>query len=314
MIILFYGEDTYRSRQKFNEFIGHYKKTYKNGLNLIFIDGETAKFQDLNEICSTLAMFKEKKLIAINGLFSSKELKERFIEEIEKFLKSKYLFLLYENKNILQKDSLLKVLKKNAKIQKFDLLEGLKLKNWIKKEFDRYKAIAEKGVVEKLIECLGSDTWRISNEINKLVSYKLDSEPIKISLGDLNIFLKPDIDAEIFKTIDFLGSKNKKSAIELFQRHLETGERPIYLFSMINFQFRNILEVKDAIERGYDYYKILDKIKLHPFLIKKSYYLAQKFTIDELKKIYQRLFEADLNIKTGKVNPETALYMFIASI
>ncbi|PIV65126.1 MAG: DNA polymerase III subunit delta, partial [Candidatus Nealsonbacteria bacterium CG01_land_8_20_14_3_00_12] len=50
------------------------------------------------------------------------------------------------------------------------------------------------------------------------------------------------------------------------------------------------------------------------YIIKKSYSLAQKFTIQELKKIYQKIFQVDLDIKTGRVEPEVALDLLIAEI
>jgi DNA polymerase III delta subunit len=53
---------------------------------------------------------------------------------------------------------------------------------------------------------------------------------------------------------------------------------------------------------------------MHPFLVKKSYEQAQKFSLVELKKIYQKIFEVDLGIKTGKIEPETALDLLISRI
>ena len=83
---------------------------------------------------------------------------------------------------------------------------------------------------------------------------------------------------------------------------------------MINFQFRNLLTIKELIEKKLPYYKIINKSSLHPFIVKKSYQQAQKFTLQELKKIYQKIFETDLNIKTGRLDPQTALDLFIAEI
>jgi DNA polymerase III delta subunit len=53
---------------------------------------------------------------------------------------------------------------------------------------------------------------------------------------------------------------------------------------------------------------------LHPFVVKKSYQQANKFTLQELKKIYQKIFKADLDIKTGKITPETALDLLLTEI
>jgi len=49
-------------------------------------------------------------------------------------------------------------------------------------------------------------------------------------------------------------------------------------------------------------------------VVRKSYELCQRFTLSEIKKIYQRIFLADFNIKTGKIEPQTALDVLISGI
>jgi len=72
--------------------------------------------------------------------------------------------------------------------------------------------------------------------------------------------------------------------------------------------------IKDLVERRRPYYSILKTTRLHPFVVKKSYQQASKFTLPELKKIYQKIFQADLNIKTGRTGPEMALDLFLTEI
>ena len=126
--------------------------------------------------------------------------------------------------------------------------------------------------------------------------------------------VRSKIETDIFKTIDAIAEKNKKRALELLHKHLEKGDSPLYLLSMINYQFRNLLIVKDFIERCKPYNIILRKSGLHPFVVKKSYYQSQKFSFQELKKIYRKVFQIDLNIKTGRIESEMALDLLIAEI
>ncbi len=79
---------------------------------------------------------------------------------------------------------------------------------------------------------------------------------------------------------------------------------------MISYQFRNILVIKDLLEKG----KPLSNSKLHPFVVKKSYQQAQQFSFGELKKIYRKIFEVDYKIKTGQIESQMALELLIAEI
>jgi len=318
MIIFLYGPDTYRLRQKLNEIIEHYKKIHRSGLNFKKFNLREESFQDFQNEIKSVSMFAEKKLIVLEEALGNKNFKEEFLKNSKKFIGSKNIILFYEEGEV-SKDKFVNFLKRQEESQEFQLLDGGKLKNWIKKELENYKAKIEEGALDKLVEFVGNDLWQMSNEIKKLVSYKPESRTREggvpeISSRDIEILIKPKIEPEIFKTIDAIALKNKKQALGLIHKHLEKGDSPLYLLAMINFQFRNLLIIKDLIKRGRPFYTLQKLTGLHPFIVKKSCLQAQKFTIEELKKIYQKIFQVDLDIKTGKVDPETALDLLISEI
>jgi len=317
MIIFLYGPDTYRSRQKLNEIVEHYKKIHKSGLDLKLLDLKEKDFQDFKNEAQIASMFSEKKLLVLKNAFENFDFKEKISAEIEKFAKSEEVILFYEEE--IKKDKFFQTLKKFSEYQEFQLLDGERLKNWVKKEFKKYQAKIDSAVLEKLIEFVGNDLWQMANEIKKLVAYKTGHNQIttvtklcpEIEREDVELLVKSKIETDIFKTIDAIAAKNKKRALKLLKAHLEKGDSPLYLLSMINFQFRNLLIIKDLIEKNLSPYSFTD---IHPYVIKKSISLLGKFSFSELKKIYQKIFEVDLDIKTGKIEPEMALDLLITEI
>jgi len=149
------------------------------------------------------------------------------------------------------------------------------------------------------------------NEIRKLVSF---SKARTVRTEDVKLLIRSKIETDIFKTVDAIADKNKRKALKLLHKHLEKGDSPLYLLSMINYQFRNILIVKDFIEKHKTYNTILKRSGFHPFVVKKAYFQSQKFSFKDLKKIYRKIFQVDLQIKTGRIEPETALDLLIAEI
>ena len=317
MIIFLYGPDTYRSRQKLNEIVEHYKEIHKSGLDLKLLDLKEKDFQDFKNEAQIASMFSEKKLLVLKNAFENFDFKEKISAEIEKFAKSEEVILFYEEE--IKKDKFFQTLKKFSEYQEFQLLDGERLKNWVKKEFKKYQAKIDSAVLEKLIEFVGNDLWQMANEIKKLVAYKTGHNQIttvtklcpEIEREDVELLVKSKIEIDIFKTIDAIAAKDKKRAIKLLKAHLEKGDSPLYLLSMINFQFRNLLIIKDLIEKNLSPYSFTD---IHPYVIKKSISLLGKFSFSELKKIYQKIFEVDLDIKTGKIEPEMALDLLITEI
>ncbi len=314
MIIFLYGENNFSSRRKLKEIVKRYKTLHPKNLNLQIFDFQPGKgnqrvsFEDFRSQFQTKSIFAAKKFFVLKNVFLNPQVKTKLLKEKEILLKSQDIILFFENQNPSAKDSFFIFLKKNAKTQKFELLKGKKLENWVEKEFSQAQVKIESQAKDLLIEFAGNNLWRLANEIKKLVNYKKGVK--RVGPEDVKILVRPELEINIFKTIDFIASKKKEQALFLLRQHLEKGDSPLYLLSMITFQFRNLLIIKEKIITGGSIWKL----KWHPFLIKKTFRLSQKFTLEELKKIYQEIFQIDLGIKTGRIAPELALDLFIARI
>ena len=300
MIYFLYGQDTYRSKQKLEEIIERYKGVHKSGLNLRFFDCQGADFQDFASEFRQMPMFQEKKLLALKNLFQNQEFKKAFLENGKSFTDSKDIIVIREEASIPAKDSLLKFLTTNAKAQEFGMLGGVKLNNWAKKEFEKYQAKIQPEALGQLVSFVGNNLWQFSQEIQKLSAFGKNQT---VGLSDIDILVKPEIETDIFQTIEALALRNKKKALWLLHEHLEKGDSPLYLLSMINFQFRNLLIAKKT-----------GRISGHPYFAKKTLWIAERFSFDELKAMYRSLLEADIQIKTGRIDPQAAIDLFIGNI
>ena len=314
MIILLYGSDSLRAQQKLNEIIEQYKKTNKVGLSLKFFDLKDQEFEKIKGELQSVSMFKEKKLLVLKNAFSNNDFKEKFLKEAENIENTEDVIVFYEDKEIKSEEALLKFLKNKAKIQEFPLLVGLKLKNWITEEFKKNGMRISGQVLDVFIFYIGNNVWQLSNEIKKVSIYKKGTKNLEISLEDIKKLIKPQIETDIFKTIDAVAARQKKEALKLIHKQLDEGEEPSKIFSMINYQFRNLLSIKSLIENNKPYAVILKNSGLHPFVVEKSYQQARNFTLQELKKIYQKIFQVDWEIKTGKIDPEIALDLLVSEI
>lgn len=315
MIFFLHGKDTYRSRQKLNEIIGQNQKVHKSGLNLIVFDCLNSDFQDFRGAIETLSMFENKKLIILKNAFLNPLFEKSVQEYAKKLLGDKQdNIVFYEGGEPDRRKTLFKFLKEKAINQEFGLLEEEDFKNWTKKEFRKYGLEIEAKALETFMIYCGNDSWRVSNEIKKIAANMLKEKKPKITEENVRSLVRGDVEMGIFKTIEAISAKNKKIALRYLHARLGKGDSPLYLLSMINYQFRNLLLVKDLLERGTQYHLISKKANLRSFAVKKALEICRLFSLSELKKIYQKIFQADLDIKTGKMEPETALDLLISGI
>lgn len=313
MILFLFGPDTYRSREKLREVVEEYKKRHQSGLNFIKMDFIEKDMDDFKQAVETVSMFDEKKLVVMEGIF---EKSKSFQEELQDYLKEKKitnnkdLIVVFWTEKVDSKNKLFQFLKRKAKAQEFKLLQPHKLGGWIGKYIKEQGRNIESQATEKLINCVGNDLWRMSNELDKLISFKKGT----IEERDIEKLVKPEIDVNIFNTIDALGQKNKKRALKLVHDHFKKGESEGYLLNRFAYQFRNLLKIKDLLDRGTPVNLLAKKADLHPFVAQKTSQQARNFSFEDLKKIYRKLLAIDLDIKTGKIDAKTALEMFVASL
>jgi DNA polymerase-3 subunit delta len=313
MIVFLYGQDSFRSRLKLREIIDEYRKVRRSGLNLFYYDFQKDGFIDFKERTETISMFAEKKLIVLENVLSNPDLSQRFLDYLKNRKESKKddILIFFETNDFKSNNALFAFLIKTAKTQEFKPLFGHELGQWIKKEAKDLNTEISPLATEKLVVSFGNDLWGLSNEIKKLASFKNYK---KIEPEDIDSLTKSKIETNIFKTIDAIAALNRTNALKLAGQHLEKGDSAVYLLAMINYQFRNILSIKDLCQRGKSFQAILKSSKLNPFVARKCYLLAQKFTFSRLKKIYSKILETDLKIKTGKVSPRQGLELLISEI
>lgn len=309
MIKLLFGEDTFRSKNKLKEEVEEYKKAHQEEVSVNDIEASDVDYRDFKDQFRQASMFAERKLVILRFIFEEEEFKEKFEEDVEQWNDSEDLIILF-SEEVKKSDSLFKFIKKNADWEQFELLEGKELKEWVTDRFDNNAEI-NKNALSTLIDYVGSDLWRLSNEIEKLANYKKEGT---ISKKDVKLLVKPDLEADIFNTIDAFAFKNNQKSLNLIQKQLDQGDSPLYILSMINYQLRNLLTVKQLQQQGKRFQQIKKETDLKNFVIKKTLKQCRNFSLEEIKKIYHRLLEVDLNIKTGKVDKEPALKNFIANV
>lgn len=183
-----------------------------------------------------------KKINNFKNIFGDIKFQEEFLENIQDIENLKDIVVVYEDNTVDQRTKFFKALQKYAKCQEFNCLQPVMLKKWVAQEFEKNKARINPDALNLLIDFVKNDLWQMANEINKLSSYKRDSI---VEKEDVELLVKPNIENDIFKTIEAVASKDKKQALFLLHKHLENGDNPLYLLSMISYQFRNLLTIKE---------------------------------------------------------------------
>lgn len=280
MLIFLHGEDTYRSLLKLKEILRQYQELKHESIDTRIIDCENAVFSTLETELRANSLFHTKKLLVLKNLFANKELLEN-ISTWKKFLQeTSDTIVFFEQREVPKQNSFAKFLAEHAKAQEFAPLSLASLKAWIQKEFLRYQVKTEDKAVDKLIQVCGNDLWKLTQEMQKLAAFA-KSQGSSLQEKDTNLLLETPLETDIFATINTLKRGNKKTALKLLASHFEKGESPFYLVSMFAWGVRSLAKFADAAS---------------------------------IKTMHEKVFQTDLAMKTGRVEPTLALFSLAASL
>jgi len=117
----------------------------------------------------------------------------------------------------------------------------------------------------------------------------------------------------IFELVDTIikGGEAQHALVKL----TSSGANPNYILFMLARQIRLLLRIKALEASGATEGEIRQKLAISSdFVWQKTKYLSQRYSLDELKEVYQRLLETDRSIKSGQSDPELALHLLVAEL
>jgi len=305
MILFFYGEDTYRLGQKLKQLKEKFISSSLGDTNLSVLDGKTVTYDEIARQILALPFLARKRLVIIESIISEgrKEVQEKMVDFLGHIPDSTVVVFSEEGLPD-RRTALFKKLNKPGQAQEFKFLQDEKLRLWVRKEITSRGGEIETLALTKMIEYVGSDLWRMSNEIGKLIAYKK-----QITSENIELLVQSQIQANIFDLIDATASRQTTKAINELYKLFQKGSAEVYILTMIVYEYRNLLIVKDIQERTprISRWELAKKACLHPYVLGKTLALSQKYTLEKLKEIYGKLLDFETSIKIGKIESKLAL-------
>lgn len=185
---------------------------------------------------------------------------------------------------------------------------------WIlKRAKSEYGVEIDHRAASALAAVTGDDLRRADNELLKLACYVDDDAPI--TEADVAALTPYVPEANIFKMVDAIAEGHSQVALGLLHRLMaDKNQDPFSLYGMIIRQFRLLLLAKEHLEAGGGPGGIASAAGVRPFVAQNLARQSRGFDVAKLEDIYRNLHETDLKMKTGRIKPELALDLLIASL
>jgi DNA polymerase-3 subunit delta len=307
-------------------------------LNTAVLDGKRVTFGELRHHTDAIPFLAEKRLVIVEGLLARLEARPRGTEEPSEgddpapdepdsnaeyraqlidylpALPDSTELVFVESKTIPRTNPVLKLAekeKKKARVRLFGLPALADLPDWIAERVESRGGRIEFSAANDLAQSIGADLMTLDNEIEKLLLYRHGE---LIRREDTAVMSPYARQAVVFDLVDALGHRQAARALDLLHNQLAHNVNEFYLLTMIARQYRLLLQVRDLSDRRVPVNDIQKQLGLHPFAAKKIFDQSRAYTVPQLESVMHRLLEADLAVKTGRLQAPVALELLIVEL
>ena len=324
---IFFGKERYLINWAIDALKDKYITTSLSDFNYDKMDGTAVNFEDIVNICETLPMMSDRRMVVLDNfpLLEGEKVRNFSDEDEKQFVKyleqnpSSNIFVITGGEKIDKRKSLYKKFIKSGSIFEFALLQPPDLKKWISKRFKQNGKTISNGVLQTLIEATGyydkdSDytLYNFENDIKKILHLMGNEQEAQD--GHILQTVTGHIERNVFDFVEAISNNKKSEALKVLNFALLYGEAEYRLLALLNRQFENLLQVKIFKENGKNILYIREKLSLPDFVISKLIKASNGFSVERLRKANMKICEADKNIKTGITDPRLALELLVAEI
>ena len=293
-------------------------------LNTSELDGTVVTVPEIIGAATSYPFLSDKRLVIVRGLIgwltrkgagnAGKEALARLADELP-HLPEHARLVLVEKQLLPENNVIRKLAAESANGYIKELIVPKDTSGWIiERAHSEYGVRMDNRAAMALAAVTGADLRRADNELLKLACYIKPGEPI--TEEDVAALTPYVSETNIFKMVDAMAEGRTEPALKLLHRLLaeKKAEETLRVYGMIIRQFRLLLQAKEHLMSGGSASSVANAIGVRPFVAQSLAHQARGFTLAELERIYRRLGELDFQMKTGRIQPELAIDLFIAGL
>lgn len=154
------------------------------------------------------------------------------------------------------------------------------------------------------IQRVGNDVGQLVLEMDKLYTFLGEPSPQRrVTAERVRRLVPASPEDNIFAIGDALGERRVNRALAIARDLVRYGEHPIPLLFLILRHVRQLLQMKELQTKGLRETDWVRELKVPLGVARKLSEQARRFTVHDLRGLFQQLAAADIAIKTGSGEP-----------
>lgn len=277
--------------------------------NIIYYDINS--IQDIVREAEIVSLFSDKKLLIIDSTSYLSEKKDiddiNLLEEyFNNYNSSSYIIFISNSDTIDSRKKLVRLITSNGIVKKIETNDEY-LINYIISYLNDNGFKFDKLLATYLINRCGHNIDNLTNELDKLMLYKIDSK--EITREDINKLTNENIEDSVFDLVSAIIKKDGSKAIKLYNNFVLDGMDISQIINLLASQVRLLYQVKRLYNQGKsndEIAKILEFKSVYrvKYLLSDSYYYTEKDLLEFLSDLALLDRDIKLGLRDGSVGIE----------
>jgi DNA polymerase-3 subunit delta len=308
MNYLLYGTEDFLIKKEINKI-----KESNNITNqdITYFNMEEVPLKEIIDEAATFSLFNNNRLLIVENsyIFTAINKKKQDTTSLENYLKNpnKNNILIFTaiTDKLDSRKKIVTLFKENGNVKEFS--SNFNLENIVLDMIKPYNISSIN--LKLLIDRVGKNLNILNQEINKLKTYK--DNDFNITKEDIIEVTTETIDTDIFHLVDNIVLKNKEKALKSYYEMIKIGEEPIKIIVILANQFRLIYQVKQLSKKRVSIFDMMSLLGQKKYPIEKALERSKMFSDELLLNYIHKLSELDINIKSGHIDKNIGLELFI---
>ena len=332
MIYLIYGDDSLSVEETLASLSANEGDDSLYDVNTTTLNGATVSLAELEAAWSTIPFLADKRVVVVRNLLVRMEQGRGSGSSRSRSMDGEWADigerlahvpdsteLIFVDAAVSRNNPLLRAIRPLAQAHEFRLPSVRDMPGWVRQRADRLGAAIEPSAISALVDAIGNDTRLVDMELQKLALYRSGGRSDGRSGGmirrqDVETMVSYVREANIFAAVDAALEGRAGFALRLAHQLLDEGRSSTYVITMLARQVRFLIVAKDMKARGFQQDEIGRRLSIRGYPLTKTMQQEGRFSAERLSAIHRRLLEADLSIKTGAADEETALDALIVAL
>jgi DNA polymerase III subunit delta len=203
------------------------------------------------------------------------------------------------------------VLKKRGYLHVFAPLRDQALAGWVRGEARARKLTIAPDAAEALATAAGPDLGRLSQALDLLALYAGGKG---ITVDDVEDLVAETRERGIFELTKSIGAGNVARSLALLTNMLRNREPALRIQYMLARHLRQVWRAKELAASGAGRNEIAAGVGINPYFLDDVLVPARRMSRAALERAFDRLYTADVELKSSKLDPEIALSRLVQTL